>query len=82
MYAFKNILFLQIRSPISSSKLFSEELTQWIESSGVKEVVILSSANASWCVDQFLQEEQYVNFTTHVLGQCIEQLQRKPIHGR
>ena len=59
VYQFENLIFIQIRSPISHPSLFAEELVQWVNEEKIKDLVLLSSANASWCMDKYLQEGQY-----------------------
>lgn len=58
VYQFEELTFVQIRAPISNPKLFSTNFVDWIKKEGFSKLVILSSANASWCMDKFLKEEQ------------------------
>lgn len=58
VYQHEEFTFVQIRSPISNPKLFSEHFVDWLKNEKFSKVVILSSANASWCMDKFFKEEQ------------------------
>lgn len=54
---YANFILVIIRAPITNSKRFAQQFTQWLASSHVDRLVILSSANASWRMDNLLRTE-------------------------
>jgi proteasome assembly chaperone 2 len=52
-----DVILVIVRAPITNARSFSQEVVQWLIAARVKSLVVLSSANASWRMDNLIRNE-------------------------
>jgi proteasome assembly chaperone 2 len=52
-----SVLLIIIRAPITSAKRFANELIQWLIQAKITKLVVLSSANSSWRMDNMIRNQ-------------------------
>jgi ABC-type thiamine transport system substrate-binding protein len=52
-----NLMFIQIRGSIYNVKEFANQFVEFFASKKIQNLIVLTSSNASWCIDKFLIEK-------------------------